>query len=631
MSEEGLGDVGNRSLGVYQAPDNCYPQLWSLNRIRPGAARQNKETRWLMFKLCRLLLVVAMLAAIYCIALFALRIGPWSLVILVGLVAYGAKLGRDRFTAFGTARWADTDDLRKAGMLEAKEGVFIGRMQESRGSYAAALASLLSPRADSKAACQRFLTHCGRRTKAKGIQVRLPNVVHLAVFAPTGVGKGVSCVIPHLLTCPDSNVVVDFKGELARTTAEHRRKVFGHRIVLLDPFKVVTQSPDTFNSLDYVDRDSPVALDECRELAESQVIRTGQEKEPHWPDCAEIWIAAMTAAVVYYGEANNRSMQTVRGLLTDPAQMESVIKLLCESELCDGMLARLGHQLTHFKDKELASTLTTSNRFLRYLDTLAVASSTARSSFDPADLRQGRMTVYLVLPPDHMRSQSSLLRMWISALLRAVIRGGLQEKNRVHFVLDEAASLGHMDAIDDAIDKYRGYGVRLQLYYQSLGQLKKCFPDGQEQTLLSNVTQMYFGVNETFTADQVSTRLGEGTVVIASGGNNTSSSEQVSNQNGQTTRSTSWSTNNNWQQHGRRLLKPEEVMALPERMAITFTPGVPPLLTTLVRYYEDSIGPPGLWERFKFGVWSLMFSLLFATFFVMVALALSLSMFAASE
>lgn len=142
---------------------------------------------------------------------------------------------------------------------------------------------------------------------------------------------------------------------------------------------------------------------------------------------------------------------------------------------------------------------------------------------------------------------------------------------------------------------------------------------------------MFFGVNDPATADYVSTRLGEGTIVISSGGSSTSCSEQVSNQNGQNSRSTSWSTNNNWQQHGRRLLKPEEVMALPERMAITFTPGVPPLLTTLVRYYEENIGPPGLWERFKFAVWSLMVSCLFAAFFVMVALALSASAFAVSE
>jgi hypothetical protein len=63
--------------------------------------------------------------------------------------------------------------------------------------------------------------------------------------------------------------------------------------------------------------------------------------------------------------------------------------------------------------------------------------------------------------------------------------------NKVHFVLDEAASLGRMDALDDAVDKYRGYGVRLQFYFQSVSQLRKCFPDGQDQTLLSNVSQVF--------------------------------------------------------------------------------------------------------------------------------------------
>ena len=90
------------------------------------------------------------------------------------------------------------------------------------------------------------------------------------------------------------------------------------------------------------------------------------------------------------------------------------------------MLSRLGHQLTHYKDKELGSTLTTTNRFLRFLDTPVVAECTKSSSFDPADLNGGKLTVYLILPPDHMRAQSALLRMWIGALMRAVVRGGLR-------------------------------------------------------------------------------------------------------------------------------------------------------------------------------------------------------------
>lgn len=328
------------------------------------------------------------------------------------------------------------------------------------------------------------------------------------------------------------------------------------------------------------------------------MIRTGQEKDPHWVDSAEAWIAALIALVVYYGEPNDRSLQTVRTLLSSPDKLEMAVKLMCSSDAWDGMLARMGSQLTHYKDKELGSTLTTTSRFLRFLDTLAVSDNTKASSFNPDDLRCGKMTVYLILPPEHMRAQSALLRMWIGSLLRAVVRGGLQERNKVHFVLDEAASLGHMEALDDAVDKYRGYGVRLQFYYQSVSQLRKSFPDGQDQTLLSNVSQVFFGTNDLPTAEYVSNRLGEETIVVRSGGTSTGQSRQGSAQG--TSYTSSSNENDNWSQQGRKLLKPEEILSLSDRIVITFTPGVPPIWTNRIRYFEErELGRRlGWWQRF---------------------------------
>lgn len=160
----------------------------------------------------------------------------------------------------------------------------------------------------------------------------------------------------------------------------------------------------------------------------------------------------------------------------------------------------------------------------------------------------------------------------------------------VHFVLDEAASLGHLESLDDAIDKYRGYGVRLQLYYQSLGQLKKCWPEGGDQTLLSNTSQVFFGVNDPQTAEYVSARLGDETIIVASGGTSSGTSRQGGD-SGQRSSSYSSNQNDNWSQQARRLLKPEEVMALPERTAISFMPGVPPICTRLIRYYEKDFRP----------------------------------------
>lgn len=530
-----------------------------------------------MYTLMRYTLVASVLAAAYALGL-AVYLVPYAWLVPAGIGVAALCKKTYRLSAHGTARWADASDMPH--LLEGN-GLILGHVP-GKPSKLRGLKDLFDSRLSAKEACQTFLLACQRKQPEH--LVRLNDAVHTALFAPTGVGKGVSCVIPYLLTSPESCVVVDFKGENARLTADARRKM-GHKVVILDPYKVVTGTPDTFNPLGFIDADSPTAIDDCRDLAESLVVRTGQEKEPHWNDSAETWLGAMAATVVAFAEQGDKSLQAVRSLLTNPQKMEAAIKLMCESNTWEGMLSRMGHQLTQFKEKELASTLTTTNRHLRFLDTLAVAASTKGSSFDPAGLRTGKMTIYLVLPPEHMRTQSALLRLWIGALLRAVVRGGLQEKTKTHFILDEAASLGHMASLDDAVDKFRGYGIRLQLYYQSLGQLKLCWPEGRDLTLLSNVSQVFFGVNEKETAQYVSDRLGEGTIVVESGGTSSSESRSVP-RDGDANTSYSTSRNSNWNQMGRRLLKPEEVTGLDPRIAVTFTPGVPPIWTRLVRYYE---------------------------------------------
>jgi len=412
--------------------------------------------------------------------------------------------------------------------------------------------------------------------------------VHTAVFAPAGAGKSTGLVAPFLLTNRDSCVVVDLKGELAKITADARRRM-GHKVVLLDPYRQVTQKPDTFNPFEFIDPESDEAIDDCRDIAEALVVRTGQEKEPHWNDMSEMSLTANAALLVSMKPDVAANLEELKRLVSDTALMEQAIVKMIESDAWGGVLSRLGHTLTHCKDKELNSMLTTTNRHLRFVDSPAISASTARSSFDPSDLVRNKMTIYLILPPDRMRGQSGLLRLWVSSMFRAIIRGGLQEAHKINFILDEAASLGHMEAIDDAIDKYRGYGIRLCLYYQSLGQLKKCYPDDQGQTLLSNTTQVFFGVNDQQTAEYVSNRLGEHTIVVSSGGtssgtSHSSSSDGKGGTGGSST--TSWNRSENWQQHGRKLLKPEEVTSLSKRTAITLSPDAPPLWTTLIRYYE---------------------------------------------
>src|SRR5262249_43029707 len=150
-------------------------------------------------------------------------------------------------------------------------------------------------RISDRTAVSQFLASCRPQWQSKPQLVRLNNVVHVAAFAPVGAGKSSGLVLPWLLTNPDSCVIVDFKGELAEKSAEARRRL-GHKVVLLDPFGALSQREDqplyhwpkdTFNPMDWIDGQREQMIDECRDLAESLVLRTGEEKDPHWNDRAE--------------------------------------------------------------------------------------------------------------------------------------------------------------------------------------------------------------------------------------------------------------------------------------------------------------------------------------------------------
>ena len=196
----------------------------------------------------------------------------------------------------------------------------------------------------------------------------------------------------------------------------------------------------------------------------------------------------------------------------------------------------------------------------------------------------------------------------------------------VQFVVDEAASLGQFKPIADMIAIGRGYGIRLVLIYQSLGQLKLCFPEGQDQTLLGNVSSIFFAVNDNATAEYVSTRLGEGTIIVESGGTSSGGSHQWT-QSGQpsSSRTNSYNRSESWQQMARKLLKPEEIMALPPRTAITFAPNVPPVCSTLLRWYEEPwLGRKSGWlAKTVAACLTLMASLAFAATAMLSAAALT--------
>jgi type IV secretion system protein VirD4 len=123
-------------------------------------------------------------------------------------------LSRNAEDLHGSARWANAEDVKATGLLDSKQGVYVGGWLHEATNHL------------------HYLRHNGPE--------------HILAFAPTRSGKGVGLVIPTLLAWSESAVVYDIKGENWAKTAGFRRKQ-GHLCFKFSPVEVGASS--RFNPL----------------------------------------------------------------------------------------------------------------------------------------------------------------------------------------------------------------------------------------------------------------------------------------------------------------------------------------------------------------------------------------------
>ena len=79
----------------------------------------------------RLMLMAGVVVLAYGLTLAGTAM-PWLGVGILCFLAYLIKNSHKRLTTLGSAKWADADDLGKAGMLTAKSGLILGRLTVTR-------------------------------------------------------------------------------------------------------------------------------------------------------------------------------------------------------------------------------------------------------------------------------------------------------------------------------------------------------------------------------------------------------------------------------------------------------------------------------------------------------------------
>lgn len=322
---------------------------------------------------------------------------------------------------------------------------------------------------------------------------------HLMTIAPTGAGKGTGCIVPALLRYPGPVIVIDPKGENVAITARRRREL-GQRVVVIDPMGITDQPSDALNPLDAIDITQANAVDEVAVLAQA-LNATGQdERNRYWSSRGmHLVIGAILQVLVDARAAGSRwgNLIAVREMINAAAADPSAMaRRMLESEHPE--VQRIARMLNIAAAETLGGIISFSQEMVDFLRGDLVQANVAHTSFDLDEVTRGApLSIYLVLPPHMLESHSRLLRLWLGALLSCFTRRRARPPLSTLFILDEAAQLGELPQLRQAVTLLRGYGLHTWSFWQDASQLQLLYPRDWK-TMVNNcrVLQCFGALNQ---------------------------------------------------------------------------------------------------------------------------------------
>jgi type IV secretion system protein VirD4 len=410
-------------------------------------------------------------------------------------------------------------------------------------------------------------------------------------MASTRSGKGVSLIIPHLLRYKGSAFVLDPKGENAKATGR-RRKELNDTVFYLDPFGISGKPQARFNPLS---RFTPENM-EAESKALAAALSMGDfGKRDHWTASGQQLLAALILYVYASPDIpkKEKDLGTVRRLLL--GSCSETLEAMRDTDLADGLVSDLAASFLQTPPTERGNIISTAQRETEILDNpfiiKCLSASGNGNEVDFKAWRNGTMTVFLCLSAPRFPVFSRWLRLVLASALDEMTDTLNPPSLPVCFMLDELATLGHLQAVENAVGLAAGYGVQLWAVFQDVAQMKDLYK-GRWASFVGNAgVRAVFSLQDYDTAKYWSDFLGHRVVETRSQSQNIYGITHGQNV-GETLRP---------------LLSPEEIMMQfankrranghcpePENMLV-LAQGSCPLITKRVAYFDDR-ALQGLWD-----------------------------------
>lgn len=285
--------------------------------------------------------------------------------------------------------------------------------------------------------------------------------------------------------------------------------------------------PASFNPLAELRLHSKNVAEDAAMFADA-LIEHPDHGERHWTESAQALVRALILATLADEDSARRNLVTMRQLLmmTDrrigdiqyaAAQtgktltaLEALYALLRAQVkkpygyICVGV----AEQLQAMGPEERGSVLSAAKTQTQWLDDRRIQAVLSRSDFRMADLKRKKTTIYLCLPAMRMGTHARWFRLMLLLALTVMERTKEKPPAPVLFVLDEFPVMGPVAAIETAAGLMAGFGVKLWVIVQDIGQLKRHYAKTWQTFVANSGVVTAFGVSDQETLEVLSRKLG---------------------------------------------------------------------------------------------------------------------------
>ncbi len=398
----------------------------------------------------------------------------------------------------GTARWATRAEIQEAGLLpprgQPSQGVFVGGWADKQRLH--------------------YLRHNGPE--------------HIAAFAPTRSGKGVSLVVPTLLSWTHSLIAYDLKGEAWALTAGWRQRHAGNRVLRFEPTDASGYGA-RFNPLQEIRIGAPEEVGDAQNLATIIADPEGKGLNDHWMKTGHAFLVGIILHCLYVARDDGRvaSLTDLSLFLSDPKRTldDALQAMLHYRHLHTGVhptIAQSARDMLNREERERSSVHSTTVSFLTLYRDPVITQNISDSDFSIADLmnHSDPVSLYLVVKPSDKDRLRPLIRIILTQIIRQLTEtmefedGGTKQhyKHRLLLMLDEFASLGKLDVMEESLSYLAGYGIKAYLIVQDLAQLHKTYTK-DESIISACQIRVAFAPNKIETAELLSRMTGKTTVI----------------------------------------------------------------------------------------------------------------------